>query len=498
VTIPPGIRPAIPPLGGLCILLAMTFFGPAGPVIGQVAAGVSLRDECQTRFQEYVKKRNPGHFFYVEDPGSKKYSCGFSFEDPGEFDRYPSSAQVAFTLCQNAADEKGIKARCELIARGPTILARSYQEAQAREDAAALVRDSMRCGQNPLGRWFWVERAFCDMPWHGPSRAGGIVVWNHGIHGTVGQYVAPVPPVLRLLQARGWDVVKIARNNLGETSGDKSLYRAVERTLEEISARRREGYARVVLAGQSFGGYITLDAAESSKDLHGVVAMAPGVRAIGGAGSLDAAVTERTIGRLAADRLVLVFPRNDTLFGSQDRGPGASKVLARRKNSFLLLDEKYDIIDHGGGTTGKFAVMYGLCIVQYLAGPDIGAGPVSCPENAAERQALVRELLPKRPSSTPQDDLKPVAGPWYGHLEPGGEVVSFAMVDVVGIGPRAMFSSAGGWRRGGLYEFSAGEQGVTFRLADRGAIIVKETTLTWTPASGGSPHTAKLFPLIDQ
>jgi len=474
------------------------FFSSAGPAVAQTAPGSSLRDECQARFQEYVKKRNPGHFFYVEDPGSKKYSCGFSFEDPGEFDRYPSSAQVAFTFCQNAADEKGIKARCELVARGSTILARSYQEAQAREDAAALVRDSMRCGQNPLGRWFWVERAFCDMPWNGPSRAGGIVIWNHGIHGTVGQYVAPVPPVFRLLQARGWDVVKIARNNLGETSGEKSLYRAVERALEEISARRREGYARAVLAGQSFGGYITLDAAESSKDLYGVVAMAPGVRAIGGAGSLDAAVTERTIGRLAADRLVLVFPRNDTLFGSQDRGPGAAKVLARRKTSFLLLDEKYDIIDHGGGTTGKFAVMYGLCVVQYLASLDVGAGPVRCPENAAEQQRLAKELLPKRPNPTPQDDVKLVAGPWYGILEPAGEIVSFALVEVVGIGPRAMFSSAGGWRRGGLYEFSAGEQGVTFRLADRGAITVKETTLTWTPASGGSPHTAKLFPLIDQ
>ena len=463
------------------LLGATVFFASAGPASGQAVTGASLRDECQSRLQEYVKKRNPGHFSYVEDLDSKKYSCGFSFEDPGEFDRYPSSAQVAFTFCQNAAGEKGIKARCELIARGSTILARSYREAQGREDAAALVRDSMRCGQNPLGRWFWIERAFCDMPWHGPATAGGIVIWNHGIHGTVGQYVAPVPPVFRLLQARGWDVVKIARNNLGEASGEKSLYRAVERTSEEISARRREGYARVVLAGQSFGGYITLDAAESSKDLYGVVAMAPGVRAIGGAGSLDAAVTERTIGRLSVDRLVLVFPRNDTLFGSKDRGPGAAKVLARRKSSFLLLDEKYEIVDHGGGTTGKFAVMYGLCVVQYLTSPDVATEPVRCQENAAEQQSLA----------------KPVTGPWYGVLEPSGEVVSFAMVDVVGIGPRAMFSSVSGWRRGGLYEFSAGEQGVTFRLGERGAITVKETTLTWTPAGGGTSHTAKLLPLSD-
>ena len=491
MSIPRGGRPALPQLVGLGVLLVTTGFAPAGLATGQAGPGLSLRDECQTRFQEYVEERHPGHFFYVEDSDSRKYTCGFSFEEPGEFDRYPSSAQAAFTFCQNAADEKGIKARCELIARGPSILAHSYHEAQQRADAAALVRDSMRCGQNPLGRWFWVERAFCDMPWHGPTAARGIVIWNHGIHGTVGQYTAPVAPVFRLMQARGWDVVKIARNNLGETSGEKSLYRAVERTLEEIAARRREGYARVVLAGQSFGGYITLDAAESSKGLYGVVAMAPGIRAIGGAGSLDAAVTERTLGRLSVDRLALVFPRNDTLFGSQDRGPGAAKALARRKGSFLLLDEKYDIFDHGGGTTGKFAVMYGLCVVQYLASPDVATHPIRCPENAAEQRSLAKELLPRRP------DVKSIAGPWYGILEPAGEIVSFAIVDVVGIGPRALFGSAGGWRRGGLYEFSTGEQGVTFRLGNRGAITVKETNLTWTPASGGSSHAATLVPIDD-
>jgi len=311
--------------------------------------------------------------------------------------------------------------------------------------------------------------------------------------------VAPVAPVFRLMQARGWDVVKIARNNLGETSGEKSLYRAVERTIEEIAARRREGYARVVLAGQSFGGYITLDAAESSKGLHGVVAMAPGVRAIGGAGSLDAAVTERTIGQLSVDRLTLVFPRNDSLFGNLERGPGAARALARRKGSFLLLDEKYDILDHGGGTTGKFAVKYGLCVVQYLTSPEAGPEPVRCPENAAEQRALAQELLPRRPDATPPDSVKPIAGPWYGILEPAGEIVSLAIVDVAGVGRRAMFGTAGGWRRGGLYELSAGEQGVTtFRLGDRGTITVKETTLTWTPASGGSSHTAKLVPFGEQ
>ena len=140
------------PLGLLVLLGATAFFASASPAIGQPVTGVSLREECQSRLQEYVKKRNPGHFFYVEDPESKKYSCGFSFEDPGEFDRYPSSAQVAFTFCQNAADEKGIKARCELIARGSTILARSYPEVQAREDASGvrIAKTSSRRGASGI------------------------------------------------------------------------------------------------------------------------------------------------------------------------------------------------------------------------------------------------------------------------------------------------------------------------------------------------------------
>lgn len=272
-------------VGVASLLGAAALLFSTAAVHAQIPAGVTVRGDCRAHLEEYLKKRNPSHFFYVEDPESSKYGCGFSFEEPGTFDRYPTSAQTAFTFCQNGADERGSKARCELIARGSTIVARSYREAQAREEGAAgLVVDSMRCGQTPLNRWFWSERAFCDMAWHGPSKASGVVIWNHGIHGTVMQYTAPVPPVFRLLQARGWDVVKIARNNLGETSGEQSLYRAVQRTLEEVAARRREGYARVILAGQSFGGYITLDAAESSKDIHGVVAMAPGVRAIGGAG----------------------------------------------------------------------------------------------------------------------------------------------------------------------------------------------------------------------
>jgi hypothetical protein len=481
----------------------------ASPVGAQSTAEVSLRSGCQGPFRDYLKKPNPGHFFYVEDSESGKHQCGFSSEDPGEFDRYPSSAQLAFTLCQNGAEERGIKARCELIAAGSKIVSRSYREAQEQGRSTAggqsLAPDPMRCGQLPFGRWSWTERAFCDMSWHGPGNARGVVIWNHGIYGNVPQHTAPVPPVFRLLQARGWDVMKISRNSLGEASENQSRYRAVQATLEQAAARKREGYARVILAGQSFGGLVTVEAGESARDLYAVIAMAPGIRGLSATGSLNPADVNFSLAKITAERLVLVLPRDDAMFGGLERGPGAAKALAGRGGSFLLLDEKYDIVGHGGGTTGKFAIKYGSCVVRHLLDAEAGKGPIACQADPAQEWSVARELLPKVPSglkllraadALPQE-LRALAGSWWGILEPAGEVVTFALVDVDGVGRRAMFSSFSGWRRGGLYDFSTDDGGVSFKLGDRGTVTVKGDTLTWTPSGPAKPQTAKLHQVQD-
>jgi hypothetical protein len=38
---------------------------------------------------------------------------------------------------------------------------------------------------------------------------------------------------------------------------------------------------------------------------------------------------------------------------------------------------------------------------------------------------------------------------------------------------------------------------VTFRVADRGTVTVKGTTLTWTATGGRASHTARLLPLTE-
>src|SRR6267143_60837 len=77
----------------------------------------------------------------------------------------------------------------------------------------------MACGQEPGSRFFWIERAFCDLPPNGPERAHGVVIWNHGISGTTQAWMAPAPPVFRLLQFRGWDVSMVKRHHLAREGG---------------------------------------------------------------------------------------------------------------------------------------------------------------------------------------------------------------------------------------------------------------------------------------
>ena len=76
----------------------------------------------------------------------------------------------------------------------------------------------LACNQEPGNRFYWLERAFCDLSPNGPERAHGIVIWNLGISGTAESWKAPAPPSFRLLQTRGWDVIMLKRHNPSSTT----------------------------------------------------------------------------------------------------------------------------------------------------------------------------------------------------------------------------------------------------------------------------------------
>jgi pimeloyl-ACP methyl ester carboxylesterase len=357
----------------------------------------------------------------------------------------------------------------------------------------------LACGQTPGSRYFWVERAFCDLPANGPERALGVIIWNHGISGTTESWRAPAPPAFRLLQARGWDVIMLKRHNLAETMSGSTLYRTVKRTLEEVTAARKAGYRKVVLAGQSFGGYVTLEAIDTVPDIDGAIAFAPGVRPGGAGGSLDPSVTDRLLQTAKVGRLALVFPKHDALFNYLVRGESAQAILSRRGLAYLLLDETSGLTGHGGGVTGRFALRYGLCLAEFLAAPVLPNGRFACPP-VTDEWAVVRELLlppaAERPSfvgvsATVSEPVSLVLGPRWALLE--DTVVLVAPVDGGEGRLRLLYRSTG--FGGGVFDAAIKDGLLRAVLSNKATVTVKpegEGTLTWTSSDGSRTLSAPL------
>src|SRR5437870_3257758 len=99
----------------------------------------------------------------------------------------------------------------------------------------------------------------------GPEHAAGVVVWNHGRSLSVEDSQSPAPPYLRVLRDSGWDVLRFDRVRDGDTLTDSA-----RRLVEHVVQLKRKGYRRIVLAGQSFGAFLALMAADGSDDVDAV------------------------------------------------------------------------------------------------------------------------------------------------------------------------------------------------------------------------------------
>ncbi|HEY3068253.1 MAG TPA: alpha/beta hydrolase [Methylomirabilota bacterium] len=364
----------------------------------------------------------------------------------------------------------------------------------------------LSCNQEPGSRFFWAERAFCDLRLQGPEQAHGVIIWNHGISGTTESWRAPVPPALRLLQQRGWDVIAIKRHNLAETMAGGPLHRTVERTLQEVTAQRKLGYRRVVLAGQSFGGYASLEALDTaSEGLHAVLAFAPGVRESGAFGNLDVSVIERILQRARTARLVLVFPARDSTFRNALRGPRAKGILASRDVPYVMVDESVsELQGHGAATTGRFAVRYGACLAAFLAAPEMPAGPFTCP--VANEGSVARELLapPKGLRLTPvaevPETVANLVGLYWGLIEDTVVLVGLVESERPGPGLRLLYRSTSTRPGGGVYDATVKDKQVHAVLGNKStAVLSGETgvTLTWTSPDGARVLKAPLSRVPD-
>src|SRR5207302_6937981 len=105
-----------------------------------------------------------------------------------------------------------------------------------------------------------LDPAFSD-PAIGAGQAKGVVVWSHGRSINSEDSQSPTPSYLRALRDNGWEVLRFDRASRGDTLTDSTGH-----LVDYVSQLKQKGYKQVVLAGQSFGAFLALMAADASAE----------------------------------------------------------------------------------------------------------------------------------------------------------------------------------------------------------------------------------------
>ena len=272
----------------------------------------------------------------------------------------------------------------------------------------------------------------------GPNRAIGAVVWNHGRSINTEDSDSPTPPYLRVLRDAGWDVLRFNRPRDGDT-----LTASTRRLVELVAQLKRKGYRRIVLAGQSFGAFLALMAADSSDDVDAIVATAPA--AFGNfdefydSWRLNATRLYPLLERVKRARVMLFYFHGDD-FDPGGRGEHSRAILAGRQIGYSVIDQPAFLAGHWASSTGLFLRRFGNCIRDFLDAEKIEGERVCEPawgETPSAEMRLPEELVHPRAGSRATAAVaggSAPAGPvpgggtngrqtWYGFYPNGREVL---------------------------------------------------------------------------
>lgn len=260
-----------------------------------------------------------------------------------------AAREAALTACNRAA--QAIGATCQVFA--------TNGDAAGRPPLAAATQ-----AFGPLTASAFHYR-------HGPQRARGVVVWSHGTASSrgIGRADARGTPVqgwVSLLNDAGWDVVRFDR-----APDRDEAEAATAQLLGALPLLRQAGYARIVLAGQSRGGWHSLLAAQRAPEqVFAVVAVAPAAH--GADPRFQGAALDdwrRLTGGLpaAGPRLASVLFRDDAF----DASPPArierwEARAATRQAPSLLIAPASGPADHSGGFPAAFTQSWGPCLLRFV------------------------------------------------------------------------------------------------------------------------------------
>jgi hypothetical protein len=212
--------------------------------------------------------------------------------------------------------------------------------------------------------------------WWGPLAARGVVLWAHGRNADGSDSRGTQPQAwLRHFNNAGYDIWRFDRDPARDFVRPAATWMR-----EDLGELRRRGYRRVVVAGQSRGGWNALMALDTPGLAEAHIAIAPA--AIGDLGeegqqrqlaALRAVLAAAQAGRA---RVAVANFRDDPFNGLPEARAEALKALQGRVGALLLIDRPGGITGHGAGGSPAFAERYGGCLFRFATAPD--PAPTAC------------------------------------------------------------------------------------------------------------------------
>jgi hypothetical protein len=201
--------------------------------------------------------------------------------------------------------------------------------------------------------------------WWGPQAAAGVILFAHGraANNVDRRGEQPQPWVRQFNNAR-YDVWRFDRDPKHD------LVRPAASWLRaDLAELRRRGYRRIVIAGQSRGGWNALMMLNEPGLADVAIAIAPAAHGTRGSPGhlrqlddlrqiVDAAASPRT-------RVAVVHFQDDPYEADPAGRAGIVQQLRDRVGALLVLDGPENLPGHGAGATVTFNDRYGACLLAF-------------------------------------------------------------------------------------------------------------------------------------
>jgi dienelactone hydrolase len=221
---------------------------------------------------------------------------------------------------------------------------------------------------------FTFEPAYPARPLAGPGVAKGAVIWNHALnyfYGSEGAE-APLPAFLTVFRDAGWDVFRLLRPRMAEEPR-----RSAAAIAAQAAQLKSQGYAAVVLAGQSGGAWLALMAAGESDAVHAVIADAPAWYGADHPEYLkNGFILFDHIDAIRRGRIMITYFKDDP-YDPGGRGTRSEALLAAHGVPHLVIDRPEGLAGHSADDGELFRRRFGACLLA-VAGSGAMPSVASC------------------------------------------------------------------------------------------------------------------------